>query len=294
MNSLKKIYDWEVTPPAGAWKAIARELDNLDFENKLSQKLEALEVTPPPAVWSHIAAQLDEVNQENKLSKKLYNTEVTPPPAMWDKISRELDDQEALKVIEKKLAHLEVQPPAGTWASIRSALDAPQQKPAATVASMGYGWLKYIAAACFITIISITAYFIFKDESASDNAYTADNIRKELPASSTASIKKAAPVPQDAGKAALAGIRTKLGNAYVASQERNTELQNRYIILMTPEGNIVRMSKKVSNLADCIAGEDSSCDEQISQWQKEMANNAAVATPDNFLDMLDIAAGSQN
>ena len=70
MNSLKKIYDWEVTPPAGAWKAIARELDNLDFENKLSQKLEALEVTPPQAVWSHIAAQLDEVNQENKLDRK--------------------------------------------------------------------------------------------------------------------------------------------------------------------------------------------------------------------------------
>lgn len=288
MNSLKKIYDLEVTPPAGAWKAIAQELDAFDAENKVARKLSDLEITPPSNTWEQIAAHLDETNEENTLSRKLYNTEAVPPSFVWDNISRELDDQKALEIIERKLAHMQVQPPASAWTGIRNALDE-KQRPAMVV-PMHHGWLKYAAAACFIAIISITAYFILSEESSNNKGYAIGSSNDKLPVAVTkpASEKHNETLPV-ANKEALAGIRTKLGNAYIASNEKNTELQNRYIILMTPEGNIVRMSKKVGNMADCIAGEDHSCDDQISQWQKEMASNATTATPDNFLGILDIA-----
>ena len=62
---------------------------------------------------------------------------------------------------------------------------------------------------------------------------------------------------------------------------------------MTPDGNIVRMSKKLGNMADCIAGEDNSCNEQISEWQKEMASSTSITAPDNFLDILDMASNEK-
>lgn len=290
MNNFKKIYDLEVTPPSGAWKAIAQQLDAYKTEKTISQKLNDFEITPPPNAWQFIADHLDGANQELHLSEKLYNSEVSPPSFIWDNISRELDDQKALEIIEKKLSHMQVQPPAGTWPNIKNALDE-KQKPAMVV-PMHHGWLKYAAAACFIAIVSITAYFILNDGgNTSYKAYTANGRANDMPvaiAQPVISKNKNTTIPE-ANKQALAGIRTKLGNAYITSNEKNAELQNRYIILMTPEGNIVRMSKKVGNMADCIAGEDHSCDDQISKWQKKMASNATTATPDNFLGLLDIA-----
>ncbi len=293
MNNLKKIYDIEVTPPAGAWNNIARELDNLEAHKNLSERLTALEVAPPVMAWGVIANELDIADQEKNLAQKLYTTEVSVPPMAWDNITRELDDQKALEIIEKKLSHMQVTPPNSAWVNIIKELEGRKKEPTLVV-PMNHGWLKYAAAACFIAIVSISAFFILSDGNSSKN-HTAGSAGKS---NGTPNVTNAIQtgVAQQASannrqQQALAGIRTKLGNAYSASNERNSDLQNRYIILMTQDGNIVRMSKKVSNMADCIAGEDHSCDDQISKWQKEMASSNAAASPDNFLDLLDMASG---
>lgn len=293
MNSHNKIYDIEVTPPAGAWNNIARELDNLDEQQRLSKRLTELEVSPPAMAWGAIADQLDITQQEEKLAEKLYNIEAPVPPMAWDAITRELDDQKALEIIEKKLSNIQVNPPSSAWVHIIKELDGKKKEPALVV-PMNHGWLKYAAAACFIAIVSISAFFILSDGS-SDKVYVAGDGGKS---NGTPNIKNVlqpnTPQQANAGnrqQQALAGIRTRLGNAYSASNERNSDLQNRYIILMTQDGNIVRMSKKVSNMADCIAGEDHSCDDQISKWQKEMASSNAASSPDNLLDLLDMASG---
>ena len=293
MNSLDKIYNIEVTPPAGAWNNIALELDNLEEQKSLSKCLTALEIAPPAMAWSAIADQLDITNQQETLAEKLYNAEAAVPPMAWNAITRELDDQKALELIEKKLSNIQVSPPNSAWVNIIKELEGKKSEPA-LVAPMNHGWLKYAAAACFIAIVSITAFFILSDGN-SDKGYIVGNGEKS---NGTPNIKNAfqtnTPQQTNAGnrqQQALAGIRTRLGNAYSASNERNSDLQNRYIILMTQDGNIVRMSKKVSNMADCIAGEDHSCDDQISKWQKEMASSNAASSPDNILDLLDMASG---
>ncbi|MCH5718100.1 acyl-CoA thioesterase [Niabella hibiscisoli] len=198
-----------------------------------------------------------------------------------------------MEIIEKKLSHIQVTPPNSVWVNIIKELEDKKKEPALVV-PMNHGWLKYAAAACFIAIVSISAFFILSDGN-SGKDYTAGNGGKTKGTPNVANAIQAG-APQQANtqnrqQQALAGIRTKLGNAYSASNERNADLQNRYIILMTQDGNIVRMSKKVSNMADCIAGEDHSCDDQISKWQKEMASSNAAASPDNFLDLLDMASG---
>lgn len=293
MSSLKKIYDFEITPPAGAWNNIARELDDQEGTQDLSKRLTALEVTPPAMAWNMIAEELDMADEEHNIAEKLYNVEAAVPVMAWEHITRELDDQKALEIIEKKLSNMQVTPPAAAWVNIIKELEGKKKEPALVV-PMNHGWLKYAAAACFVAIISISAFFILTDGD-SDNRYTAGNNGKT---NGTPNVKTALQTntQQQAGtdnrqQQALKGIRTRLGNAYSASNERNLDLQNRYIILMTQDGNIVRMSKKVSNMADCIAGEDHSCDDQISKWQKEMASSNAASSPDNFLDILDMASG---
>ncbi|HMR84967.1 MAG TPA: hypothetical protein PKE30_17600 [Niabella sp.] len=325
MSSLKKIYDLEVTPPAGVWTNIARELDEINTYKNLSTHINKLEVTPPANIWAHIERELDESKEYKNLSEKIGPLEIIPPgsawnriaaaleeteqegsladrlyeiqaeaPAMaWENISKELDDQRALEIIERKLSNLQVTPPAAVWNNISRELNG-KNTHQPLIVPMHHGWLKYAAAACFIAIISVTAFFILNDGSSTGTDYTAGtasgkpaplNVQKT--AQPTANTQQA---PGNSRHQVLAEIKTKLGNAYSVSMERNTELQNRYIILMTQDGNVVRMSKKVSNMADCIAGEDQSCDDQISKWQKEMAGSNTTSSPDNFLDILDMAS----
>ncbi|MFT4093371.1 MAG: hypothetical protein QM640_07005 [Niabella sp.] len=297
MNNLKNIYNFEVTPPQGAWDHIAKELDNADQYKGLSQNLTSLEIPPPAHIWANITHQLDEADREAGLSGKLYQTEIAPPAGMWSAISNELDDQQALEIIASKLSNLQVRPPSTTWTYIKDVLEEKQKAPALVVPINHNRWLKYAAAACFIAVISITGYFIFEDNGSGTSISTATNNSPNTGAviqqASAGTNNPSDPDLQGQATSkdqAMAGIRTKLGNAYTLSNERNSELQDRYIILMTQEGNVVRMSKKVGNMADCIAGEDHSCDDQILKWQKEMANSTATSTPGNFLDILDIAS----
>lgn len=325
MSSLKKIYDLEVTPPAGVWLNIACELDEINTYKNLSPSINKLEVTPPANVWAHIERELDEMDEHKHLSEKISSLEVTPPdnawnhiaaalkvteqeqslanrlydiqaeaPAMaWENISKELDDQKALAIIERKLSNLQVTPPAAVWNNISRELSG-KNTHQPLIVPMHHGWLKYAAAACFIAVISVTAFFILNDGGSTGTNYTAGTASgKPAPVNVQKTAQSTVNTQQAQGNArhqVLAEIKTRLGNAYSVSMERNTELQNRYIILMTQDGNVVRMSKKVSNMADCIAGEDRSCDDQISKWQKEMAGSNTTSSPDNFLDILDMAS----
>lgn len=52
-----RLYNHSITPPDGAWPAIAAELDK-DLQERLAHKLQAAALEPPPAVWENIAGAL--------------------------------------------------------------------------------------------------------------------------------------------------------------------------------------------------------------------------------------------
>lgn len=298
MNSLKKIYDIEITPPAGAWQAIAKELEQWDEYKKFSKNINGISVNPPANLWNNIVIKLDETEQEQTIANSLYNLQVEAPPIVWENINKELDDQTALEIIEKKLSNIQVAPPASVWHQIERELKSKNANQPLVV-PISHGWLKYAAAACIIGILSISAFFIFSDNDNNNSDYTAGANSKKEDKLSIPNINHTKDVAQKPNTTnpktkVLESIRTQLGNAYSISMEKNAELQNRYIILMTQDGNIVRMSKKVSNMADCIAGEDNSCDSQITKWQKEMASSSSASSSDNFLDILDMASNEKN
>ena len=79
-------------------------------------------------------------------------------------------------------------------------------------------------------------------------------------------------------------------NDIYSDEDSVSAIAGRYIMLMTPEGNIIRMSKKWSDLVCCVSGEeqDEDCKLQIKKWQKKLATSPINPTPGNFMDILEL------
>ena len=73
-----------------------------------------------------------------------------------------------------------------------------------------------------------------------------------------------------------------------AFNEHTPNLADRYIMYMTPEGGIVRMSKKWGDLVCCVSGQDQdeNCKDQIKKWQEKLA--CAPVANGNFMDIFSL------
>jgi hypothetical protein len=231
---------------------------------------------------------------------------------VWEKISEALSDHQPFAAIAKKLSAAEVTPPADMWRKIEANLNNTKSR-IVTFSSVKI-FAKYIVpAAAFLGIIVTVGYFVMQNSSQQkntvastvesvfidkDSALASDDLPEttagnEIGKSSNTLLKNTAANRQTAAAAAVPEniITTSKGNAYTTTIEKNKEMDGNYIVIMTKEGNVVRMNKKMSSMADCIAGDDNSqdCDNKITEWQKELANVPALATPDNILALLELA-----
>ena len=67
-------------------------------------------------------------------------------------------------------------------------------------------------------------------------------------------------------------------------------------MLMTPDGNIIRMSKKLCDLVCCVSGQeqDEGCKSQLKIWQEKMASSSVAPSPGNFMDILNLVSTLQD
>ncbi|MCF3111739.1 hypothetical protein LL912_23325 [Niabella sp. CC-SYL272] len=273
MNSQHKLYDYQVTPPAEAWKNISEELETLQALKPLGLKLQALETAPPAAAWGNILDHLEEEHSFSNMAERLRSLEMIPPAAIWDKIDEELDATRSI----------------------------PKLTP---VRKSQFNWSKYAVAACIVGLLGFGIFHLVEKS----NKDTAGIVERLFPEKDSGTPTMALEDPKDkpvikphtetGNNIALnetpvksSQIKTASGNTYKTTVERNKAIQGRYIMLMTEDGNVVRMSKKLGSMADCVAGENNSedCNYQIEQWQKEMAKAPVAATPDNVFDLLELA-----
>jgi len=288
MSSLHdKMYNHEVTPPANAWEKIAAALDESEIENEFPTRLHNHEVSPPVNTWGKITAALDEPHE---FPTRLYNIEITPPAGIWEKI-------------DSSLPHA-----AGTLAPVR------KMNP----------FLRYAAAAVFIGVVAYgiinmaignngddgnTAVITIAEDSntaakiitnspkqaqvATANAKEDDALEKSktLIARLDKSLKK---VPRTITSSALSNRSEEevmdqgLSQSIYAYADHIPDISERYVMLMTPDGNIIRMSKKWSDLLCCVSGEDqdAGCKDQLKKWQEKMAASSLAPSPGNFMDIL--------
>jgi hypothetical protein len=259
----------------------------------------------------------------SSLKDKLYNHEVTPPPGTWDKIAINIDEAEMANKFPARLYNMEVAPPANSWEKVNASLN-PVVEPSVSLLKRIPAFFRYAAAAIFIGAI---AFGIIK-LTASSNNHENNTAQASINKDSSESVKnkptlgeqtQRAKINTDEDDAALEQSKNlvakldrsaktitrkfntgrthipyiddsdaELSQSIYAYEDHVPNMADRYVMLMTPDGNIIRMSKKWSDLLCCVSGEeqDPECKDQLKKWQQKMATSSLAPSPGNFLDIL--------
>lgn len=255
--------------------------------SSLRDKLYNYEQTPPENTWEKIAAALDESNLTDEFPSKLYSAEVTPPASAWDKIAGSLDKEHGVVI---------------------------------PMRNKSFVLFRYAAA---VVIIGLITFGIFKwtdssknqpeinelavKDSTPDNKTTVlpeeNNITKADPPNGNPDTEENTLNIANTEKVRSARIK-KTGDTYAirdkigatqpvyAYHEQTTNPADRYVMLMTPDGNIIRMSKKWGDLVCCVSGEeqDDNCKDQLKKWQEKIASLPVASSPGNFMDILSMVS----
>jgi hypothetical protein len=255
--------------------------------SSLQNKMNNYEVVPPASVWDRVDAALDESALGNEFPNKLYNAEVIPPAAAWENIQTALhpeETKEETKVVPLKKRTIP--------AFVRYAA------AAILIGAVAFGVLQMTGGSSGNNLAKVNT----TDTSTKHDKNIDDNHQS---VTDQQIIVNSAPNPQDlvvAQPQNAAKVYTNKGASALysyADPEQYDPLYDyapyenpadRYIMFMTPEGNIVRMSKKLGDLVCCVSGEeqDEGCKTQIKKWQEKLANSPAASSPGNFLDILSL------
>lgn len=296
--------------------------------SSLKDKMYNQEITPPAHAWQKIAAALEEAHLQNTFPSRLYDTEIAPPATAWEKITDGLDNEQVQKELSSRLYNMEVTPPATAWEKVTIGLNttADAVNTPAPIKRLS-PILRYAVAAIFIGAVAygIIRFTVNtdnkensavlatdrKDSSIADKTKLADSGKTQitgLNANQTEDemLKKSKP-PVAKLDRPVKRIGRTISSSVITTNENNNEdtdpdlsqsiyayadhipdISDRYIMLMTPDGNIIRMSKKWGNLLCCVSGEeqDADCKYQLKKWQKKIATSPLAPSPDNFMDIL--------
>lgn len=297
MSTLKnKLYNHEVTPPANAWGKIASALDESQLDSKFPGKLYDIEVNPPVNAWEKITDALGEEQFQSEFSLRLYNMEVTPPATAWRKVVTSLDT----------LTESTVTPVRKMFRLIRYAV------AAIFIGAVAYGIIKLSVNngsnqedTAVLTAkpgdTSITGKNNPSDSGATiqtSPVTITENEDEALEQSKTMIAKLDRTTLKRASRGIASSIITNpvdedvtdmgLSQSIYAYADHIPDIADRYVMLMTPDGNIIRVSKKWSELLCCVSGEeqDEGCKFQLKKWQEKIASAALAPSPGNFMDIL--------
>jgi hypothetical protein len=297
-----RLYHYEVNPPATAWDKIAIALDESHLPDPFRSKIYDAEVTPPAGAWSAIAAGLDELEITPQYPSTLYNMEVAPPPVAWDKIRESLDEEKKPEAPVRRLV------PFFRYAAA-----------AAVIAGIAFGAFRILNSNTAVDGIAQE-----KNDTTSSNlatpattspmdhaATTSDEERdnaaleesKRTYASLDASDRQrmtdaseeyfAAPASPMIVTAAFAPETTYRDLAcnevsIPAFADGPIDMASRYVLLLTPDGQVIRVSKKLGELACCVSGaeQDEQCKDQLKKWRRKLADSPIANSPLDILALL--------
>ncbi|MFI5129260.1 MAG: hypothetical protein ACHQFX_04685 [Chitinophagales bacterium] len=249
----------------------------------------------------------------SSVQEKLYNYEQTPPPKVWDKINAALDESHLSDEFPSTLYNAEVMPPANAWDKIAGALE-PVQAPVVPMRSKTFSFFRYAVAA---VLIGIVAFAVIKWTNGNDTrTYSGiaatDSSKNKRSTNDPAKVEEIKPATEGLDETIAAAtdpqIKTttikRARNNYTipddlneiepiyAYNEHTPNLADRYFMLMTPDGGIIRMSKKWGNLVCCVSGQDQdeNCKDQLKKWQEKIACSPVTTSAGNFMDVLSLVS----
>lgn len=274
-----KLYNYEVPPPPKAWDKISAALDESFLSHEFPSVLYNLEASPPANSWEKIRASLDEtavpsLSRQRKITPFLRYAAAAAVMALIAFGSMRLLRNSGSKTefAEKNIpAQNNTTPPAGANSATTktnpietedarndAALEASKQ----TIASLGMPAkrMKNFPSNFFSQAVQIS-----------------EPVEDLDPTDTYRELKYA-------------------GATDIVTYPQSTDnLSARYVMLMTPDGNIIRMSKKLGDLVCCVSGEeqDKDCIDQMKRWREKIAKSSEAHSPGNFMDILSLVNSLQ-
>lgn len=307
MSSIQhKLLNLETPPPEGVWQRIAGELEDAGSGFQFPDKLKELVIAAPAGVWGMIERSLDQEALVGSAAEKLYTAEAAPPAAAWKNIATTLDSTGK----ETGSTHRRVLP---FW------------KYAAAAAIIGFlalgslqlfntGKIDRNTAAGDKPIPTIEALThatagidLATDEVGNSANTSMDDQEARNDAALEASKKTYAKLNITAARKADIAAAFRFDD-YISADDINIHSSSgyeealspgenrtgRYIVLMTPDGHFIRVSKKLGSLLCCVSGEeqDKDCRSMVDTWRKQLACSDA-SHPGNFMDILSLVSSLQ-
>jgi hypothetical protein len=269
--------------------------------SSLQNKMMNYEVAPPADAWGKIAAALDESSLDQEFPDRLYNMQVAPPAAAWDNIISSLHTAE---VAEAPVVSMKRKTPSFVRYAAAAVL----------IGVVALGIVKWTSRTSVSNRTDIAQTDSLKETNASGENKNGIADKESNPASQQASTEESktmlAQLTTQSKNTArkisrpVAAVNYNYDETYddqytnpiYAYESHAANLADRYIMLMTPDGNIIRMSKKLGNLVCCVSGEeqDADCKSQLKKWQEKMATSSLATSSDNFLDILTLVESLQD
>ncbi len=306
-NSLQhKLYNQEVTPPTRVWEQVAAELDASHLADKFPGQLQNAEVTPPANCWEEIAVAISTPS----FPQQLREMEVAPPTGAWSAIAAQLNDNIT----------------AGVPATRKTIPWIRYAAAAALVGILAFGASRFLGNKNNneLAIEQADSTNLAKNNdspAAGVPMISDDSIRDEAPDQSEESTNVPAatagnhPGSNRAHQALLAAnlyespastisysdaIRPAVTYRDLPCSDVPSSIQyassgaidmaGRYTLMMTSDGRIVRVSKKLGDLICCVSGEETNaeCQDQLRKWRQTLADSPLAPSPGNFMDILDL------
>jgi hypothetical protein len=304
-----KMYNYEVPPPPGAWDKIVHELDESHLTEKFPSLIYNASATPPAGVWEHIATELNEQQLSVQFPATLYNLEATPPQSAWEKISASLDEKDEPVHTRRRVIPLFVRYAAAAvfigaiaFASINllsnkktdnglaaektatpqnNAIENPDDNGMASNPSEEMQEEARNDAALEESKHTYASLDL-------SDKHRVSGMNEDLFLSPAATIRSGESIaPQQTYKDIEC---SEVHNALFSSLDPSIDMASRYSMLMTPNGQIIRISKKLGDLVCCVSGEDQDqeCQDQLKKWRRKIADAPVAPSPGNFMDILSL------
>lgn len=310
MSTKDKLYNLEITPPNGVWPHIQSELDAADQGMNYPSALYQAEIKAPTGAWEKIAAALSESSQQATASEKLAALAIDPPAATWQKIAATLDTTQEAAIPPKKRLSPFIRYAAAAvligimaWGAVFLLNTKKQNNDLAvgTVTNVQPAPVHTTHAApennTAANADNNPATDIASEEARNDAALEeSKHTFAKLDNRHTGKIKAAADFYFADPAATVSTRGLNMGDDDNPNYTPDPASEpSRYIMLLTPEGNIIRMSRKLSNMVCCVSGEeqDKDCQDQMRKWREKLACSSAAHSPGNFMDILSLAHALQ-
>ncbi len=312
-NFPHKIYNYEVSPPADTWQKIAAALDESHLTDKFPSRIYNTQTNPPAGAWEAIAASLAELHLSHQYPATLYNLEAAPPATAWENIKASLEDKDEVAIPRRRRIA-----PVLRYAAAAIFIGA---VAFGAVKILGINKAGNVEATANETPSSVeknnpgpgsgneaitpsNEETARSEESRNDAALEeSKHVYASLGTSDRQRMKKvsddffqSAADPVDAtADLNPASTYQDLSCSEVtvpayAGGPSSIDMASRYSMLMTPDGRIIRISKKLGDLFCCVSGEevDDDCKDQLKKWRQKIADSPVAPSPENFMDILDL------